>query len=376
MPSNLKNSNTLNHLQLPRNVLLNPGPCTTTHSVKMAQIVPDICPREKEFGEVMHFVMQKLTDLAEGENLVSVLFCGSGTAGVEAVLSSICHNQKILVIHNGAYSKRMLSILKTYSANVFNFESSYIQPIDFNNLENILKQNHFNYICCVHNETGTGLLNDIQKISDLAHQYHAELVVDAMSSFAALPINMQNIHFLIASSNKNIQGMPGISFIICQKPSLEKLKNIPAKSFYLDLYAQYTYFNQTKQLRFTPPVQTIYALKQAIIELEKETIIQRYARYAKSWQTLINGLKDFNLKCLLPLECQSKIITAIYEPQNPLYSFDEMHDFLYQKGFTIYPGKINDYNTFRIANIGDITYKDIQNFLIVLKDYLIKIHYF
>lgn len=365
-------------LNLKRNILLNPGPATTTDTVKMAQVVSDICPREKEFGEVMEFITEKLTDfVANNKDYTTVLFGGSGTAGVEAVLSSICSNKKILVINNGSYSERMTQILETYDADFFNYKSDIIKPIDFNNLEETLKKNKFDYICAVHNETGTGLLNDINRIGKLAKKYNAEFVVDAMSSYAAIPINMEemNIDFLIASSNKNIQGMAGVVFVICKKVSLEKLKNIKPKSFYLDLYAQYKNFINTKQTRFTPPVQTLYALKQAIIETIEETIENRNKRYTESWNTLIEGIKKLNLKLLLDEECQSIIITTIYEPKCEKYNFDDMHDYLYKRNFTIYPGKVSSFNTFRIANIGSIDKKDISNFLIVLEEYLKSIDY-
>lgn len=365
-------------LEIKRNILLNPGPATTTDTVKMAQVVSDICPREKEFGEVMEFITEKLTDfVANNKDYTTVLFGGSGTAGVEAVLSSICFNKKILVINNGSYSERMTQILETYDADFFNYKSDIIKPIDFNNLEETLKKNKFDYICAVHNETGTGLLNDINRIGKLAKKYNAEFVVDAMSSYAAIPINMEemNIDFLIASSNKNIQGMAGVVFVICKKVSLEKLKNIKPKSFYLDLYAQYKNFINTKQTRFTPPVQTLYALKQAIIETIEETIENRNKRYTESWNTLIEGIKKLNLKLLLDEECQSIIITTIYEPECEKYNFDDMHDYLYKRNFTIYPGKVSSFNTFRIANIGSIDKKDILDFLIVLEEYLKSIDY-
>lgn len=365
-------------MNIKRNILLNPGPATTTDTVKMAQVVSDICPREKAFGEVMFFITEKLTDfVANNKDYATVLFGGSGTAGVEAVLSSICANKKILVVNNGFYSERMAQILKTYNADFFNFQSDIIQPIDFNQLEEILKNNAFDYICAVHHETGTGLLNDIQKIGALAKKYNAEFVVDAMSSYAAIPINMaeMNINFLVSASNKNIQGMAGVVFVIGKKDSLEKLKNTKAKSFYLDLYAQYQYFNRTKQTRFTPPVQTLYALKQAILETINEGIENRNKRYTKSWQTLIAGIQKLHLKMLLDENNQSKIITAIFEPECEEYNFDAMHDYLYQHGFTIYPGKVSAFKTFRVANMGAINSDDIKDFLKVLEDYLKIINY-
>lgn len=365
-------------MNIKRNILLNPGPATTTDTVKMAQVVSDICPREKKFGEVMEFIIEELTNfVSNNKDYTTVLFGGAGTAGVEAVLSSICNGKKILVINNGSYSQRMTEILSTYDADFYNYKSDLIKPINYQELEEVLKSNKFDYICAVHNETGTGLLNDIDRIGALAKKYNTEFVVDAMSSYAGIPIDMEkmNIHFLIASSNKNIQGMAGVVFAICNKVSLDKLKNIKSKSYYLDLYAQYANFTKTKQTRFTPPVQTLYALKQAIIETKEETIEKRNKRYTESFETLIAGLEKLNLKLLLDYECQSKIITAIFEPECEGYNFNNMHDYLYERGFTIYPGKVSNFNTFRVANIGAIDKNDISNFLNILEEYLKSIKY-
>jgi len=176
-----------------------------------------------------------------------------------------------------------------------------------------------------------------------------------------------NISLSVVSRNKNIQGMAGVGFVITNKNSLEKLKDIRPRSFYLSLYEQYEYFAKTKQMRFTPPVQTLYALKQAIIEAKEEGKDNRYIRYSKSWETLTNGLKELGLKYLVDDKYHSKIITSIFIPDK--VDFNHMHDYFYEKGFTIYPGKVEEFNTFRVA-IGDIDYRDIERFLELLKLYL------
>ncbi|MCG7433858.1 2-aminoethylphosphonate aminotransferase [Lysinibacillus fusiformis] len=361
-----------------RDILLNPGPATTSTAVKYAQIQPDICPREETFGDVMRFVATELTRfVANNEHYSTVLFPGSGTAAVEAILTSVIKNRDtLLIVHNGAYGKRMQEICDTYSINYVMYDSPYTKALDYNDLEKfILINRHITHVALVHNETTTGLLNDLSIVGDICHKNNLTFIVDAMSSYAAIPIDMptQNIHFLAASSNKNIQGMAGIGFVITNKNSLEQCKNHKRKSYYLDLYAQYDYFNKTGQSRFTPPVQTFYALQQAIIEAKNEGIINRYQRYKESWEVLITGLKELNLEWVIPLEHHSKIITAIYEPDNKKFNFTEMHDELFSKGFTIYPGKVGNLSTFRIANIGDINKNDMQNFIKALKAYFNKI---
>lgn len=361
------------NMNIKRNILLNPGPATTSDTVKMAQVVPDICPREREFSEIFKYVARELTSIvADTQNYTTVLFGGSGTASVEAILTSVVpHDKKVLIINNGAYGKRMCQIASRYKISFVEFKSSPIEAINLEALEDTLKnETNISHLALIHNETTTGLLNNLDDLGNIAKKYNLELIVDAMSSYAALPINMkeQNISYLAASSNKNIQGMAGVSFVIANKKSLESLENIEPRTFYLSLYEQYKNVENTNQMRFTPPVQTIYALKQAIIEAKEEGIENRYERYSKSWQILTDELKKMGLKYLVEDKYHSKIITSIKIPDN--LNFDEMHDYFYERAFTIYPGKVEEFNTFRIANIGQIYEKDISDFIKLLKEYL------
>ena len=358
--------------KIKRNILLNPGPATTTDSVKYAQVVPDICPREKEFGDLMKWISKELTSIvSDNEEYTTVLFGGSGTAVVESMLTSVVpYDKRIMIVNNGAYGKRMCQIADRYDLNYIEFVSSPIETIDLEKLEKVLLENDISYLAVVHNETTTGLLNNLDDIGELVQKHNIELLVDAMSSYAAIPIDMkqQNISFLVASSNKNIQGMAGVGFVIANKNSLEKLKDIKPRTFYLSLYEQYQNFIKTHQMRFTPPVQTLYALKQAILEAKEEGIENRYKRYKKSWSRLTNSLKEMSLEYLVDDKNHSKIITSIFIPDG--VDFDMMHDYFYDKGFTIYPGKVEEFNTFRVANIGEIDSDDIEVFIGLLKRYL------
>ena len=179
--------------------------------------------------------------------------------------------------------------------------------------------------------------------------------------------------FMSSTSNKNIQGMAGVSFVFCRNEALEKTASYQMRNYYLNLWDQYNYFRKTKQTRFTPPVQTLYALRQAIIETKQEGIENRYARYSSCWNELVKSIKKLGLQMLVPEEVQSKLITAIIEPSSSKYSFDALHDLAKSKGFTIYPGKLSDANTFRIANIGDIKPKEMRAFTEVLESYMISI---
>ncbi len=358
-----------------RNILLTPGPATTTDSVKFAQIVPDICPREPEFGQLMESISTDLTKIvADEKQYTAVLLGGSGTAAMDSVLSSAIGEDTIVIINNGAYGQRMCEIAEVYGLDFIEFVSPPDKPVDLVALEQLFQTSHnsISHLSVVHHETTTGLLNDVQAIGELCKTYHVELIVDAISSFGAVPIQMEemNISYMIASSNKNIQGLPGVSFVIANKQKFEGLQHVRRRNYYLNLYDQYTYFLQHNQMRFTAPIQTLYALRQAITELMLEGIEQRYRRYTKSWESLTQGIHRMGLKHIVAKEHHSKLLTSIIEPVCDGYDFQKMHDFFYNKGITIYPGKVEELNTFRIANIGDITHQDIDAFLVLLEIYL------
>jgi 2-aminoethylphosphonate-pyruvate transaminase len=369
-------------MEIKRNILLNPGPATTSDTVKMAQVVPDICPREKEFGDVMEFISKELTKfVGSNDEYTTILFGGSGTAAVEAMISSVVGEEILLVINNGAYGKRICEMAEIYSLNYIEYKSSGVEEINLNELEALIKTYNLSrhdggkkisHLAVIHHETTTGILNDVQAIGELCRKYKIEMIVDAMSSFAGIPIDMNkmNIAYLASSSNKCIQGMAGISFVIANKEALEKTEKIKPRNLYLNLFKQYLYFKDNYQMRFTPPVQVLYALKQAIIEAKEETIEKRNERYKECCKVLWEGLDKLNLKKLVCEEASSKLLTSIFEPKIEGYSFEELHDYLYNRGFTIYPGKIASEYTFRIANIGQIYPENMTKFIEILAEYL------
>ena len=352
-----------------RNILLNPGPATTTDSVKKALVIPDICPREKEFGDLMQEVRKDLVKIAGGdEDYTSILFAGSGTAVMESTISSVVPpNKKILIIINGAYGFRFAEIARTYNIEVVELKFEFGKKIELEQVEAILKAD--DDIACVavtHHETTVGILNPIKEIGEITKIFRKTLIIDTISSFAGVPINIKdfNIDFMMSTSNKCIQGMAGVAFVICKKSSLEKLRTIKARSYYLDLFRQYEYLEKDSQTRFTPPVQIIYALKQAILEFFEEGAENRIKRYKENYRILKEGLKKLNFKFLMKDDVvESNILTTIYYLDHPNFNFDGLHDKLYKRGFTIYPGKITNLNTFRIAVMGAIYTADIKNFI-------------
>lgn len=357
-----------------REVLLNPGPSTTTDSVKYAQVVADICPRELEFGKLMEEVATGLTEVcADPNEYVSVMFGCSGTGADEAMVSScVPPDGKLLVVDNGSYGARLAKIAGVYGIDMDVFKSSTYEPIDLAALEKQMQSKKYTTFAIVYHETTTGLLNPLDKICPMAKKYGMTTICDIVSAYGGMPIDLGKlgIDFATSTSNKHIGGMAGVGFVVCRKSELLKQKDWPMRNYYLNIYDQYKYFLETKQTRFTPPVQTFYALRQAIIETKVETVEKRFERFTACWEILVKGLNEIGLKMLVKEEFQSHFITAILIPETPKYNFNELHDYARTFGFTIYPGKLGNIDTFRIANMGDIKPEEMTHFVCVLRDYM------
>ena len=357
-----------------REVLLNPGPATTTDSVKYAQVQADVCPRENEFGNVMGWVSEQLSlFVGEPGDVETVLFGGSGMAGDEAMMSScIPDDGKVLIINNGAYGKRLAQIADIYGIKNDVIISDGVHRLDVDAIKDRIASGDYTHFAIVYHETTTGLLNPVPELCRFCHEHGVVTIVDAVSAFAAVPINMERdcIDFMASTSNKNIQGMAGVAFVFCRKQALEDIKGYRMRNYYLNLYDQYAYFKKNNQTRFTPPVQTIYALRQAIIEAKNETIEGRYARYTACWEVLIDAVKKLGLTMPVAVEDQSRLIVTIEDPKSSKYKFDDLHDLAREHSFTIYPGKLTDTATFRIANIGDIRPEEMKSFTELLGEYV------
>ncbi|MDQ7837075.1 MAG: 2-aminoethylphosphonate--pyruvate transaminase [Thermodesulfobacteriota bacterium] len=363
-------------LNIKRNILLNPGPATTTDSVKLSLVVPDICPREKDFSIIMEEVRRGLLEVVGAdERYACVLFSGSGTAVMDATINStIKPGKRVLIINNGAYGERMVKIAEAYGIGFLELSFRWTDPPDLLLLEKVLIENKdVTHVAMVHHETSTGMLNPLEDVCAIAKRLGREVIIDAISSYAGIPIDVKRheIDYIMSTSNKCIQGMAGLSFVIARKEPLDKLSEIPPRSFYLNLYRQYRYWEEKREMTFTPPVQLVYALRQALKEyFEEGGGIFRHRRYSENWHTLTDGLRKLGFRFLLPEGLQSRILTTVYFPASPYFSFEKLHDMLYQRGFTIYPGKISKMDTFRIANMGAIDKGDVINFLNALEETL------
>lgn len=360
-----------------RNVLLNPGPATTTDTVKLAQIVPDICPREKEFADLMKGFRSDIlkTVHADPAAYTAVLFCGSGTINMDVCLNSLLPaDAKALIVNNGAYSSRAVEICKAYGLNHIDLRFPVDELPDLTCVEAVLKENPgIRLVYTTHNETGTGICNPIREIGALAHRYGATFVVDTTSTLAMRPIDVarDNIDFCMASAQKGIMAMTGLSFVIGRTDLIVASKDYPKRSYYCNLYLQYEYFEKTGQMHFTPPVQTVYAAVQGLKEYFAEGEIAKWERHKRVFEAIHTGLAELGFKDVIRREWQSGLVVSVLYPDDPNWDFMKVHDYCYERGFTIYPGKIASTNTFRLCSLGAIDEADIKAFFKVFKEALI-----
>ncbi len=354
--------------KIERKILLNPGPSTTTDTVKMAQVVPDICPREKEFGKIMSDIGQDLVRIVHGkdEDYAAVLFCGSGTICIDITLNSLLDkDKKALVVQNGSYSERACEILRAYGLPYIELKQPIDSLPDLGEVEKALKDNDdIGYVYMTHHETGSGLLNPVREVGALAHKYGTFFITDTTSSYAMIPIDLykDNIDFCMASAQKGIMGMTGLSYVIGRRDIIERSKDFPMRSYYCNLYLQYHFIEKTGQMHFTPPVQTIYAARQALAEYFEEGEKNKWERHQRVMEAIHRGEEELGLREMLDRKVQSGLVSAVRYPDDPKWDFDEIHDFCYERGFTIYPGKIEQKGTFRLCALGAIDAEDIEAF--------------
>ena len=357
-----------------RNVLLNPGPATTSDTVKYAQVVPDICPREEEFVAIMDEVRQELVNVVHGDpqKYAAVLFTGSGTIIQDALVNSLVpEGKKICIVNNGAYSARMVEIADNYHIPCVNLEFPTTGLPDLDVVKHTLENDKdIAVVATVHHETGTGVLNPVREIGEIAHANGCVFVVDTISTYGLIPfdIEKENIDFCMSSAQKGLCGMTGVSWTVGKIEEIEKSKDYPKRSYYCNLFMQYDFFNRMGEMHFTPPVQTVYALRQAIQEYREEGEQARYQRITRCWEAVHKGLEEIGLDTVIDREIQGHLVVTVKAPEDDKFDFFKLHDYCYERGFTIYPGKMFGLETFRLCNLGLITPKDIEDFFVVAKE--------
>ena len=357
-----------------RNVLLNPGPATTTDTVKYAQVVPDNCPREQEFVDIMTQVRQDLVKVVHGdpEKYTAVIFTGSGTIIQDVLVNSLVPDKKkICVINNGAYAARMVEIAKYYHIPCVDLKFPSTGLPDLGSVrETLEKDEDITMVMAVHHETGTGVLNPIKEIGAIAHDHGCIFAVDTISTYGLKPIDIEaeNIDFLMSSAQKGMAAMTGASWTVGNIEEIKKSKDYPSRSYYCNLYMQYDFFERVGEMHFTPPVQTVYALKQAIDEYFKEGELARWERLTQCWEAIHHGLEKMGLASVIDKALQGHLVVTVNAPADERFDFFKLHDYCYERGFTIYPGKMFGLETFRLCNLGQISAKDIQDFFVVAEE--------
>lgn len=354
--------------------LLTPGPLTTTEAVKKEMLF-DRCTWDDEYKSITQKIRKELLDIGNvnEEDYTAVLMQGSGTFSVESVITStVGEKDKLLIIANGAYGERIGQIAEHISLNHVIYNNEYDEHPDMDKVKEILdKDTEITHIAMVHCETTTGILNPIEDLSVIAKEYNKTLIIDAMSSFGGIPIDIKalGIDYLISSANKCIQGVPGFGFVIAKKEKLEKCKGI-SRSLSLDLYDQYKGMDKDGKWRFTSPTHVVAAFSKALDELKEEGGVEgRYNRYKNNNLVLRKKLKEIGIESYIEENKQSPIITTFAFPTDA-FSFNEFYSFIKERGFVIYPGKLTDVDTFRIGNIGEIYEEDINKLCEIIEEYV------
>jgi 2-aminoethylphosphonate-pyruvate transaminase len=350
-------------------LLFTPGPLTTSETVKAAML-RDAGSRDGEFVALVQEIRRRL--LAIGGAAAAgahecVLIQGSGTFAIESVISSaIPKDGRLLALVNGAYGRRIVQMARIHGIAVDTLEAPENRKITAEAVAARLQaEPKFTHVAVVHCETTTGILNPIEEIGAAVARAGASYIIDAMSSFGAIPINLPATHadFAISSANKCIEGVPGFGFVLARRAALLSAKG-HARTLSLDLHAQWAAMEADGQFRFTPPTHALLAFHQALAELEAEgSVAGRAARYRRNHETLSRGMADLGFQPYLNPEDQSYIITAYRYPDAPGFRFEEFYSRLSNLGFLIYPGKLSQEPCFRIGTIGRLNPSDIERLL-------------
>jgi 2-aminoethylphosphonate-pyruvate transaminase len=356
-------------------ILFTPGPLTTSRTVKQAML-RDLGSRDFEFIAMVRNIRERLLSLAGAPkgDYEAVLMQGSGTFAIEsAVGSSVPPEGKLLVIINGAYGQRILQMAKVLRIPARTLQCAEDDHPNLQDIEHTLRGDpEITNVAVVHCETTTGIVNPIEKIGAIVRASGKTFLVDAMSSFGAIPIDAAacGIDYLVSSANKCIEGVPGFAFVIARREDLLGTEGW-ARSLSLDLFAQWKGLETNGQFRFTPPTHALLAFHEALLELEQEGGVSgRGARYRHNHETLVEGMRKLGFVEYLPPGRQGAIITSFRYPEHPKFAFGEFYRRLNDRGFVIYPGKVSDADCFRIGSIGRVFETDVRDLLAAIRDTL------
>jgi len=344
-------------------ILLNPGPANTTPSVRQALVMPDLCHREPEFFRIMQSCRERLVRLAGGgPDWTAILFTGSGTAAVEAAICSVVPpDGALLVVNNGVYGDRMLKIARAHAIRPVALAYDNVTPVTPADVERALRADRaISHVAIVHHETTTGLLNPVSEVARVAAREGRRVLVDAMSSLfgESLTLGQEGIDVVTASANKCLGGIPGVSFVLARRTTVEALKGRAPRSVYLDLHDHWVQ-QEADNTPFTPAVQVLHAMEQALVEMEREGVAPRIARYAENARVLREGMAQLGFTILVPEGARSNILTTFR--LLPGLAYEPLHDAMKRRGYVIYAGQgdIRRY-AFRVSNMGTLTPLDIK----------------
>jgi len=352
-------------------LLLTPGPLTTSRATKEAML-HDYGSRDPTFIAVTAKVRKQITRVLEGDETASAEFTcvplqGSGTYAVEAMLTQfVPRDATCLVLANGAYGTRMGKICAAHGRACIVRESAEDAPYDYSGLaEHLAAHPEVTHVALVQCETTTGVLNDVPAIAAVVAAAGRKLLLDAMSAFGVIPLDPRSTPFeaVAASSNKALEGSPGLAFVIARKEALEASKG-NADTTVLDLYDQWRGFESNGQWRFTPPTHCVLALAQALDDFEAAGGVDgRRTRYAANCAALVGGMRELGFVTLLPDSVQAPVIVTFRMPAAPQFDFEAFYNCLSDRGYIIYPGKLTAAPSFRVGCIGALTALDMLGFL-------------
>lgn len=355
-------------------LLFTPGPVNVAENVRSAICREDICHREADFEGLLQSIENKLLRLFEIKNnddYRAVVITGSGTAANESMLSSVVGNRKILILSNGEFGERLFNISKIYNKNTFLLEFAWGECFDLGKIEAYLKKHEIDVVAMVHHETSSGMLNPLEKVGALAKANGAIFIVDSVSSAGAEVIDMEKCHisFCSSSSSKAICSYSGLSFIVGKTEEFEKLKNLPVKTTYLNLYKFYDYIKNFSQTPNTPAVHLFYALEQALENILSKGVSKHYADLKDKADILRRGMLNLGLNFLIDEKNMCSVLTTVRLPSH----IDSMlfSQKLREESIIIYEGKGCFKNkVFQVGNIGELSVADIKFFLDTLKSVL------
>lgn len=354
--------------------LLTPGPLTTTAAVK-EEMLFDRCTWDDDYKSITQKIRSQLLSLAGAspDEYTAVLMQGSGTFAVESVMTSaVSDDDKVLIVTNGAYGERIVQMAEYIGLNYTPYQVGYdAQPEEAELRALLAADPEITHIAMVHCETTTGILNPLETVAKLSKEYGKTLIIDAMSSFGGIEIDVAGlgIDYLISSANKCIQGVPGFGFVIAKLDQLKGCQGV-ARSLSLDLYDQWKGMDKDGKWRFTSPTHVVAAFSKALDELMEEGgVPARHARYLENNRLLRQKLAEIGIPAYISEEKQSPIITTFLFPDER-FRFGDFYAYVKDRGYVIYPGKLTDVDTFRIGNIGEIYPEDIERLCGIISEYM------